>query len=349
MSYQLEFKTYILQLRHVFRISRGSRSVTPLVFVKLTFDGVSGFGEASMPPLYGESHESAVRFLKKVDLSSFSSPFDIDSIMNYVDQIDEKNTAVKCAIDIALHDIAAKLRGIPCYEYLGLKCGDNRYTAKTIGIDETEIIKQRVREADEFSILKVKLGTSNDKDIIKTIRDLTDKPLYIDANQGWKNKEHAAEMIDWLSEQNAVMIEQPMPVDCKKELNWLKGKSKLPIIGDEGVQRLCDVEQADQFYHGINIKLVKSTGLNEGVKMIHLAKKKGLKLMVGCMSESSCLISAAFNLAAEMEFIDLDGNLNITNNPFSGVSCIDGQLIDSKTTGIGLINAEQSWETIPNS
>ncbi len=346
MTYQLEYIKYLLKHKYTFRISRGARNETPTMLIMLTFNGVSGFGEASMPPLYGESHETAVRFLKKLDLSSFNNPFDIEGIMSYVDQIDNHNTAIKCAIDMALHDIASKLQEIPCYEYLGLKSCNHINTSKTIGIDEPEIVQERVLQADQFNVLKVKLGTENDKPIVEAIRKVTDKPLYVDANQGWLKKEHAVEMIDWLSERNVVMIEQPMPVDCKKELNWLKGKSKLPVIGDESIQRLVDVEQAEQFYHGINIKLVKSTGLHEAMKMINLAKNKHLKIMIGCMAETSCSISAAFNLSAAADYVDLDGNLGITNDPFSGVNIYNGQLVRNQVSGIGLVNAKEHWDAL---
>lgn len=137
-----------------------------------------------------------------------------------------------------------------------------------------------------------------------------------------------------------------MPVDSKKESNWLKARSPLPIIGDEGIQRLHDVETAEQFYDGINIKLVKSTGLNEGLKMIRLARTKELKVMIGCMAETSCSISAAFNLVSEADYVDLDGNLGISNDPFTGIKRVGGELINPNLPGIGLINAEESWNRL---
>ncbi len=348
MAYKLEYKTYLLQHKHVFRISRAARTTTPVVLIRLEFNGVFGYGEASMPPLYGESHDTAVRFLQKVNLEDFNDPFDIDLIMQYIDNIDTGNTAIKAAIDIALNDIAAKLKEVPVYSYLGLPKTDSVITAKTIGIDSPEIIKERVKSAGEFNILKIKLGSENDRLIINTVREITDKALYIDANQGWKNKNAALEMIKWLSDKNVYLIEQPMPVDYLSELAWLKQRSPLPIIGDEGIQRLKDMENAEQFYHGINVKLVKSTGLTEGLKMLKSAKEKGLKTMIGCMAETSCLISAAFHLASQCDYIDLDGNLGITNNPYSGIKTQDGQLINNDIKGIGLINPEKEWRLINN-
>ena len=346
MAYKLEYKTYLLRHKHVFRISRAARTTTPVVLVRLEFNGVFGYGEASMPPLYGESHDTAVRFLQKVNLKEFNNPFDIGHIMQYIDNIDTGNTAIKAAIDIALNDIAAKLKKVPVYSYLGLPKTDSVITAKTIGIDSPEIIKERVKAAGEFKILKIKLGSENDKLIINAVREITDKPLYIDANQGWKNKNTALEMIKWLSDKNVYMIEQPMPVDHLSQLAWLKQRSPLPIIGDEGIQRLKDMENAEQFYHGINVKLVKSTGLTEGLKMLKLAKEKGLKTMIGCMAETSCLISAAFHLVSLCDYVDLDGNLGITNNPYSGIKTQAGQLINNEVNGIGLTNPEKEWKLI---
>jgi len=346
MAYKLEYKTYLLQHKHVFRISRAARTTTPVILIRLAFKGIFGYGEASMPPLYGESHETAVRFLQKVNLEGFSNPFDVELIMQYVDNIDAGNTAVKAAIDIALNDIAAKLKGMPVYSYFELPKTDAVITSKTIGIDRPEIIKERVKAAGEFKILKIKLGSENDRLIINAVREVTDKPLYIDANQGWKNKNTALDMIKWLFGKNVLLIEQPMPVGYLSELAWLKQRSPLPIIGDEGIQRLEDVENAEQFYHGINVKLVKSTGLTEGLKMLKLAKEKGLKTMIGCMAETSCAISAAFHLTSQCDYVDLDGNLGITNDPYSGIQTEGGRLINNDVQGIGLLNPEKEWQLI---
>ena len=156
----------------------------------------------------------------------------------------------------------------------------------------------------------------------------------------------ALDNIHWLKENGVVFVEQPMPVAMQDEMAWLKDKSPLPIVGDESIQRLTDVEQAENFFHGINIKLVKSTGLNEGLKMAKMAKSKGLKVMLGCMSETSCLISASFQLASLADWIDLDGNLNVTNNPYQGIETVNGELINNDVPGIGLVNPEVTWEIL---
>ncbi len=333
-------------MEHVFRIARGARSSTPLLLTAIQFEDVIGYGEASMPPLYGESHKSAIRFLSKVDLSGFNDPFDIEGMMNYVDNIEKGNTAVKASIDIALHDIAGKIAGKPCYQLFDLPGVNSISTSKTISIDTPDIIKERTLEAKEFQFLKIKLGGDNDREIMEAVRSVSNQPLYIDANQGWKDKSQALENIHWLKEQGVIFVEQPMPVAMEDEMAWLKSKSPLPVVGEEGMQRLKDVERADNFYHGMSVKLVKSTGLNEGVKMAKLAKKKGLKVMLGCMSETSCLISAAFHLASFADWVDLDGNLGVTNNPYKGIETINGKLINNDIPGIGLINPEIAWEKL---
>lgn len=340
---KLSYRPFTLNMQHIFRISRGARFVTPLILTAIQFEDIKGFGEASMPPLYGESHASAILFLSKVDLSGFKDPFDIEQIMLYVDSLAKGNCAAKAAVDIALHDLVGKLTQQPCYKLLGLSGVQSVSTSKTISIDSLKIIKERVLEAKAFQFLKIKLGSHNDKAIIKAIREVSNQALYIDANQGWKDKNKALEDCHWLKEQGAVFIEQPMSVALEDEMAWLKDKSPLPIVGDEGIQNLKDVERASNFYHGINIKLVKATGLNEALKMAHLAQKKGLKIMLGCMSETSCSISAAFHLASLADWIDLDGNLGVTNNPYKGIATINGKLINNDVPGIGLIDPEKAW------
>lgn len=344
--FKINYQPYTLDLKYIFRISRGARSSTPLLLTAIDFDGTTGYGEASMPPLYGESQESALSFIKKVDLSGFNDPFDIDGIMQYVDSVESGNTAAKASIDIALHDIAGKLADKPVYKLLDLPGVDSIATSKTISLDKPDVIKKRAQEASDFQFLKIKLGSVNDRQVMDAVKSVTDVPLYVDANQGWQEKSLALDNIHWLKENGVEFVEQPMPVAMKDEMAWLKEKSPLPIVGDESIQRLTDVEQADNFFHGINIKLVKSTGLNEGLKMAKLARNKGLKVMLGCMSETSCLISAAFQLASLADWIDLDGNLGATNNPYQGIETIDGKLINNDVPGIGLINPELAWEKI---
>lgn len=340
---QFTFKPYTIQLKHVFRISRGARSTAPIMLTKISWEGVEGYGEASLPPLYGESHETAQAFLSQVDLSTFADPFGTETILAYVDGIAPGNKAAKTAVDIALHDLIGKLLNLPVHQYFGLP-KKAHYTSMTIGIDEPHIMAQRALEYSSFKYLKIKLGTVNDKAMIDAIREVSDQPFFIDANQGWPDKEEALDLIHWLKEENTVFIEQPMLKEDKTGNAWLTERSPLPIVGDEGVQRLEDIKEAASIYHGINIKLMKSTGIREGYKMAVTAKALGMKVMLGCMTETSCAISAAAHLGYLADWLDLDGNLDATNDPYRGVSVHQGQLLLNDRPGIGLLAT--NWDGI---
>lgn len=330
------FKPYTLELKHVFTIATFSRSTTPVMLTKIEYDGIIGYGEASMPPYLGESHETATKFLSKVDLSQFNDPFQIEDILEYVDGIEEKNTAAKAAVDIALHDLVGKLMGQPWYKVWGYDKTKTPYTSFTIGIDTAEVVKQKVKEAELYSILKVKLGRDTDKEMIETIRSVTDKPLVVDVNQGWTDKHFALEMIHWLNERNVKMVEQPMPKTQMDDMAWLTENSPLPTFGDESVQRIADVIKAHGIYSGVNIKLMKCTGLREAHKMVDLAKSLKMQVMLGCMTETSCAISAVSQLAPEADWADIDGNLLISNDPFDGILIVDGKVTLNDAPGIGL-------------
>jgi len=335
---KLTFKPYTLELKHTFTISTSSRSTTPVVLTQIEHDGIIGFGEASMPPYLGESHQSVLKFLSKVNLEQFKDPYQIVEIISYIDSVDQKNTAAKASVDIALHDLVGKLINQPLYKIWGYNKTSTPNTTYTIGIDSEEIIKQKVFEAEEYKLLKVKLGSKDDKKLIQTIRSVTDKPLAVDANQGWTEKEYAIDLVHWLNEYDVKIIEQPMPKELVDDIAWLTEKSPLPIIADEGVQRLPDVLKAKGVYSGINIKLMKCTGLREAHKMLELAKALGLVTMIGCMTETSCAVSAASQLSPQIDWADLDGNLLIKNDPFSGTKIIDGKISLNDNPGIGLTN-----------
>lgn len=335
---KFSFKPYTLELKHVFTVAVNSRTTTPVMLTEIEYDGVKGYGEASMPPYLGESQETATKFLSKVNLEQFDDPFEIEKILEYIDSIDEKNTAAKASVDIALHDLVGKLIGKPWYKIWGFDKTKTPYTTFTIGIDTPEVVRQKVKEADEFKVLKVKLGRENDREMIETIRSVTDKPLTADANQGWKDKNYALEMIQWLSEQNVLYIEQPMPKEMIDENAWITERSPIPVLGDESIQRIPDLIKMKDVYSGVAIKLMKCTGMREAYKMITLARSLGMKVMLGCMTETSCAISAAAQLSPEVDWADLDGNLLIKNDPFEGVKVIDGKITLNDYAGIGLKN-----------
>lgn len=336
---KLEFEPYELQFKHAFAISTLTRTTTPIVLTRITYDGYTGYGEASMPPYLGESHASVLDFLKRVDLSQFSSPFMIEDIMAYVDSISTNNCAAKASIDIALHDLVGKIMGQPWWKIWGFDPQDCPNTSYTVGLDTRDIIIEKTKEAAPYKVIKVKLGhdETTDKMLINTIREVTDTVICVDANQGWKDKQYALDMINWLAERNVNMIEQPLSKYMLDDTAWLTERSPLPIIADEACQRLADVKKLHGAYSGINIKLMKCTGMREAREMVTLAQALGMKLMIGCMSETSCAISAAAQLAPKMQWVDLDGNLLITNDRFSGgMKIVDGKVTLPDKPGLGI-------------
>ena len=339
-SHKLEMKffPYELKLRHVFTVATYSRTTTPDVQVEITYDGVTGYGEASMPQYLGQTVQSVTAFLQKVDLSQFNDPFQLEDILAYVDSLSPGDTAAKAAVDIALHDLVGKLLGAPWYKIWGLNKDKAPSTTFTIGIDTADVVKQKTREcANQFNILKVKLGRENDKEMIETIRSVTDLPIAVDINQGWKDKEKAIDEIFWLKEHGIVMVEQPMPKELRDDIAWLTEKSPLPIFADEAIQRLKDIKNVAGAYSGINIKLMKCTGMHEAWKMLNYARAIGMKVMVGCMTETSCAVSAAAQLSPAVDFADLDGNLLISNDRFKGMEVVKGKITLSDRPGIGVV------------
>ena len=334
---KLSFEPYELQLRHTFTVSSYSRKTTPGVQVRIDYEGFTGYGEASMPPYLGQTVESVIRFLSKTDLSQFKDPFQMETILAYVDSLSPGDGAAKAAIDIALHDLVGKLLGQPWWRLWGLDPSKTPNTTFTIGIDTPDVVREKTREcADRFKILKVKVGLDNDKEMIRTIREVTDLPLAVDANQGWKDREQALDEIFWLKENGIVMVEQPMAKERPDDNAWITERSPLPIFADEAIQRLADIPAIKGAYHGINIKLMKSTGMREAWKMANYAHAEGMRVMVGCMTETSCAVSAAAQLSPLADFADLDGNLLITNDLFNGMEVIDGKITLSDRPGIGL-------------
>lgn len=332
---KLSFKPNELKLRHAFNLARNSRTTTPDVLVLLEYDGIVGYGEASMPPYLGESIESVTKFLGNLDLGQFNDPFRIEEILSYVDGTAPDNRAAKASVDIALHDLLGKIMGQPWYKIWGLSPEKTPNTSFTIGIDKADVVRQKVDEAAPYKVIKVKMGLDNDKELVEIIRSKTDKPLCVDANQGWTDKEKALDMCHWLKERGCMFVEQPFDKKMIDETAWLRERSPLPIIADEFCQRIPDVMRAYQVYDGINIKLMKSTGLHEAYKMAVLAKSLGMKLMIGCMTETSCAISAAAQLAPMADWVDLDGNLLIANDSFDGVKVVDGKITLTDKPGIG--------------
>lgn len=333
---KLTYQSYELELKHRFTIAKFSRTSTPLMLLQIEHEGHIGYGEASMVPYMGESVESATAFLTSVDVSRFTYPFNFDEIINYLDTIAPGQPAIKAAIDIALHDLDGKLQEKPCWHLLGSDPALMPVTSFTIGIDTPEVIIEKVKQAEACKVIKVKLGRDSDKELISTIRTVTDKPLYVDANQGWTDLQQSLEMTYWLQEQGVQLIEQPMLKTDFDSNAWLTERSPVPIIADEACQRLADVARVAGAYHGINIKLMKSAGMHEAHLMIQKARELGLKILIGCMSETSCATLAAAALAPQCDWADLDGPLLTSNNPFAMPGFTNGRWQLSDAPGLGL-------------
>lgn len=333
----LKFWPYPLQLKHTFTVATCSRTATPDVLVTLEHDGIVGYGEASMPPYLGESIESVMSFLSKVNLQQFNDPMMVDDIIEYVDGVNSGNCAAKAAIDIALHDWIGKALDLPLYRLWGHNPELTPCTTFTIGIDTPEVVREKTLEVEgQFKRLKVKVGIHGDHELIESIRSVSALPLTVDANQGWKDREKALEEIFWLKEMGVIMVEQPLPKTQLNDLAWLTERSPLPIIADESLQRLADIPLLSNCFHGINIKLMKCTGLCEARKMITVAKSLGMKIMLGCMTETSCAVSAAAQLSPLADYADLDGNLLIANDPYEGMKVVNGKITLNELPGVGV-------------
>ena len=334
---QLSFRPYELQLRHAFNLARSQRTTTPGVQVQITLDGITGYGEASMPPYLGENVESVTTFLSKLDLAQFKDPFRLEDIHEYMESVAPNNRAAKASVDIALHDLTGKIMGQPWYKIWGLNPDRTPNTSFTISYDADPAEMQRkIEETSPYKVVKVKMGLDHDKEIVEALRRHTDVPICVDANQGWNDREKALEMCHWLAERNCMFVEQPMDKASIDDTAWLRERSPLPIIADEFLQRLPDVSRAAGAYDGINIKLMKSTGMHEAYQMATLARAMGMKVMLGCMTETSCAVTAAAQLSPMVDWADLDGNLLIANDRFDGIKIVDGKVTIPDRPGIGV-------------
>lgn len=320
-----------LRLAHKWTIARSPGTDTfPVVVVELSeTDGTIGLGESAPIARYDESVNSVLAFYKRVDASKLSFD-DIPASMRYLDTLSTGEPAAKCALNIALLDGAARRAKKPVCDFLGLAFRENHHvTSFTIGIDTPEMIRKKTLEAEQFSVLKMKLGVPEDKENLKALREAAPaKRVRVDANEGWKTKEEALEMIEWLAQDKHIQyVEQPLPAaTSEKDWKWLKQRSPLPIFGDESCHTAADAERCAECFHGVNVKLVKTGGITGGFEALKAARKAGLKTMVGCMIETSILISAAAHLAELCDYLDVDGNILITNDPYRGVTSEKGIL-----------------------
>jgi L-Ala-D/L-Glu epimerase len=334
---KLRIWRYELQLAHRWAISRelgpdgeGGADREPVVFVELTDkDGVTGLGEAAPSPRYDETPESVISFLERVNLYQLSFS-DLEGSQRYLDSVGPGSFCAKGALNIALLDGAAKRAGKPLHDFLGLAFTEGKHlTSFSIGIATPEVIRQKVAAAADFPVLKLKLGSADDRASLQALRAVApEKRIRVDANEAWKTKEEALRNLEWLATDGKIeFVEQPMPAaGVPADQEWLKARSPLPLMADEAYVYAGDVERCAAGFHAVNVKLVKAGGASAGLEALRAARRAGLKTMLGCMIESSVLINAAAHLAALTDYLDLDGNLLTTNDPFRGVGCRNGVL-----------------------
>jgi L-alanine-DL-glutamate epimerase-like enolase superfamily enzyme len=326
-----------LLLRHTWTISRNSSDFKENVFVRVERDGVTGWGEAAPNVRYGQSAEqTTAAFEKARAIVEAGDWFHYVNLREQWERAIPDQSCACAALDIAILDWVGRKLNVPLYRLFGLDASKTPMTTFSIGIDTPEVVKQKVREAKDFPVLKIKVGTENDAQILGAVREATDRPLRVDANEGWHDKEKALEKIRWLQRMGVELIEQPLPAAMIEETAWLRERVDIPIIADEAVERAADIPRLAGAYSGINIKLMKAGGVQEAIRMIHVARALGLKVMLGCMIESSVAVSAAAHISPLVDYADLDGNLLISNDPFVGVRVKDGKLILNEQPGLGI-------------
>jgi L-Ala-D/L-Glu epimerase / N-acetyl-D-glutamate racemase len=334
----LNVKTQKLHLAHTWTIARNSSDYKENVFVEINKEGITGIGEAAPNVRYDED---AVRTTQR--LNECSEAVEEKNLLHFqdlkkeIDLVITDQSCAKAAIDMAVLDWAGKKLGAPLYKMFGLNPEKAPLTSYSIGIDNPENMQERVRENAHMPIFKIKLGKENDREIIEAIREVTDHVIRVDANEGWHDKEFALKQIKWLADKGVEFVEQPMPAEMMAETAWLKERSPLPLIADEAVKKTSDIIKLADAYHGINIKLMKSGGILEALSMIHLARATDMKIMLGCMVESSVAISAAAQIAPFVDYVDLDGNLLLADDPYLGVTVKRGKLIYNDLPGLGVV------------
>ena len=329
---KLEFLPYDLKLNHTWAIARsaktgGGSDVVSAVLVRLTDSATVGLGEAPTSRRYAQSAAFIQEFLRSVDADKLSFN-DISGSMAYLERLAPDHSSAKCALNVALVDGAARLAGQPIYDFLGLGFAENKHlTSFSIGIDTPEMVRRKVAEAAHYAILKLKIGAPGDRENLAALREIDPKrTVRVDANEGWATKEEALRQLEWLSKDPHIeFVEQPMPATTPvRDLAWLKSRSPLSLFGDESCQTARDINDCAQCYHGVNVKLIKTGGITGAHETLQAARQAGLKTMLGCMIETSVLITAAAHLAELTDYLDIDGNLLISNDPFAGVTACQG-------------------------
>lgn len=333
----IETRIVRLRLRHTWTTTMSSSDYRDNLHLRFTRDGVTGFGEGAPIVRYEENAESARQAVESVrDLAANADPWQFEKLMGQVFKRVKGQYAAKAALDIALMDWIGKKLGIPIYRYFGLDPKDAPVTTFSIGIDTPEITRQKVREAEAFPVLKIKVGLQTDEATIEAVRSVTKKPLRVDANEGWKDKEEAVRKINWLESQGVEFVEQPMPASMLEDIRWVRSRVHVPLIADESCLHPGDIPKLANAFDGVSVKLMKCGGILEAYRMLQIAKSLGMKTMLGCMIESSIGVSAAAHLSPLVDYADLDGNLLIAGDPYTGVKVEKGKLILPDGPGLGV-------------
>lgn len=329
------YSTYRLRLKHRFTIARSSEDVVDLVLVYFTQNGVTGIGEAAPSNRYDEDVFSIVKHLSTLSFDDVPTNGSLDDWLDLILPKAQGIRSLEASFDLALHDLYGKLNSEPTHVYFGADAKEACKTSFTIGIDDRNKIKEKVLEAEKYPLLKVKLGSDHDQEIINVLREVTDKLIRVDANEGW-NLEEGKRMCDWLAERNVEFIEQPFPAENIEDTALLREYSPLEIMADENCIDSSSIPKIVDAFDGINIKLMKCGGLREAYKMIRMARERDMKVMLGCMIETSVAITGAATLSPLVDYADLDGNILITNDPYDGAQVEEGKLILPSSPGLGL-------------
>lgn len=333
----IEAEVVRLNLRHTWTTTMSASAYRDTLFVRYTRDGITGVGEGAPIVRYHEDAAGGKKAVEQVaDFVATSDPNAFDKLSTGLLERLEGEWAAKAAIDIAVLDWVGQKLGIPIYRLLGLDPAATPLTTFSIGIDTPEITRQKTREAEPYPVLKIKVGLDTDEPTIAAVRSVTRKPLRVDANEGWTDREVALKKITWLETQGVEFIEQPMPADRHDDIKWLRERVKMPIIADEACLRPSDIPRLADAYDGVNIKLDKAGGILQAYRMIQIARALGLKTMLGCMVSSSVSVTAAAILSPLVDYADLDGNLLIANDPYEGVTVTAGKLILPDRPGLGV-------------
>jgi L-Ala-D/L-Glu epimerase len=331
----IDAKPVELNLTTPFRISRGVESTASVAIIRLTHGEYTGYGEAAPDEYYGESQETVLACVAMFAGNLGDDPFAHEDVMQRLNKIIRLNPAAKAAVDMALYDIVGKMLNVPLYKLLGLTAAHTAYTSFTLGIDSPAEMAKKALLALDYPILKVKVGTKHDLENLKAIRDVSSATIRVDANTAWTPKE-AIKMINALAPYNIEFVEQPIAPYDLKGLKLVRENVPVPIIVDESCVTVEDIPRVAEYVDGINIKLMKCGGISHALKMISVARAHNLRIMLGCMIESSLAITAAAHLTPLVDYADLDGNLLIDNDPYEGVKVVNGKLILPDGPGLGV-------------